>query len=169
MLVSGATTGFAAGRAVAFLPALLGIAVPGIGWALAPVSLGLGAVVSGWMVRSRRLMAGRAHHKTWVAETLTEVRAALESEIAGRLVDAEQVLTLALDGAIARRVEQLDVEIKQVDEALRMDAGERDRLRRELRGNAEQVQAVLARIDALLPVLRAAKVVRRPAPGGANG
>jgi len=165
MLVSGATAGFAAGRLVAFLPALLGVAVPGIGWVLAPVSLGLGAVVSGWMVRSRRLMADRAHHKTWVAETLTEVRAALESEVAGRFVDAEQALTLALDGAIARRVEQLDREIKQVDEALKMDTAERDRLRRELRAEADQVTAALSRVDALLPLLRSAKVVRRaPSP-----
>jgi Dynamin family len=155
MLVTGATAGFAAGRIVAFIPAMFGMAaIPGIGWVLAPVSLGLGLAVSGWMVRSRRLMADRQHHKLWVAETLTEARAALETDLAARFVDAEQALTLALDAAIARRVETLDREIKQLDEALRMDAGERDKRRAALREATAEVRQLLVDIDALLPVLR---------------
>jgi hypothetical protein len=82
---------------------------------------------------------------------------ALESEVAARFVDAEQALTLALDGAIARRVDQLDKEIKQVDEALRVWAGERDRLRQELSGMADRVVGVVTQVDTLLPALRGAR------------
>jgi uncharacterized membrane-anchored protein YhcB (DUF1043 family) len=158
LMVTGASMGFAAGRAVAFVPALLGLgAVPVLGWVLAPIALVVGGVVGGWMVRSRRLMADKVHHKQWVNDTLSEVRAALESEVAARFVDAEQALTLALDGAIARRVDQLDREIKQVDEALRVSAGERDRLRQELSGAADRIVGVVTQVDALLPALRGAR------------
>jgi hypothetical protein len=155
LMVTGASMGFAAGRSVAFLPALLGMgAVPVVGWVLAPISLGVGAVVAGWMVRSRRLMADRQHHKQWVTDTLAEVRATLESEVAARFVDAEQALTMALDDAIGRRVDQLDREIKQVDDALRVDAAERTRLRGELGALADTVATTVGRVDAVLPALR---------------
>lgn len=158
LMVTGASMGFAAGRSIAFVPALFGMsAVPVLGWVLAPISLVVGGVVAAWMVRSRRLIADRQHHKQWVGDTLAEVRAALESEVAGRFVDAEQALTLALDGAIARRVGQLDDEIKQVDEALRVTAGERDRRRKELSAVADRVVGVVTRIDGLLPALRGAR------------
>lgn len=158
LLVTGATMGFAAGRSIAFVPALFGLgAVPVLGWVLAPVSLVVGGVVAAWMVRSRRLVVDRQHHKQWVTDTLAEVRAALESEVAGRFVDAEQALTLALDGAVARRVDQLDREIKQVDDALRVDAAERERRRKELSGLADQVVTVVTRVDQLLPALRSVR------------
>lgn len=155
LMVTGASMGFAAGRSVAFLPALLGMgAVPVVGWVLAPISLGVGAVVAGWMVRSRRLMADRQHHKQWITDTLAEVRATLESEVAARFVDAEQALTMALDDAIARRVDQLDREIKQVDDALRVDSAERARLRSELGTLADTIATTVGRVDAVLPALR---------------
>lgn len=155
LMVTGASMGFAAGRSVAFVPALLGMgAVPVLGWVLAPISLVVGGVVAGYMVRSRRLIADRVHHKQWVTDTLAEVRAALESEVAARFVDAEQALTLALDGAIARRVDQLDREIKQVDDALRMDTAERDRRRREVSDSADRVVGLVTELDGLLPALR---------------
>lgn len=158
LMVTGASMGFAAGRSIAFVPALFGMsAVPVLGWVLAPISLVVGGVVAAWMVRSRRLIADRMHHKQWVGDTLADVRAALESEVAGRFVDAEQALTLALDGAIARRVGQLDSEIKQVDEALRVTAGERDRRRKELSSVADKVVGVVTQIDSLLPALRGAR------------
>ena len=154
-MVTGASMGFAAGRSIAFLPALLGVgAVPVVGWVLAPISLGVGAVVGGWMVRSRRLMADRQHHKQWITDTLAEVRAALESEVAARFVDAEQALTMALDDAIARRVGQLDKEIRQVDDALRVDGAERTRLRGELGTLADAIATTVGRVDAVLPALR---------------
>jgi hypothetical protein len=124
---------------------------------LAPVSLVVGGVVAAWMVRSRRLVADRQHHKQWVTDTLAEVRAALESEVAARFVDAEQALTLALDGAVARRVDQLDREIKQVDDALRVDAAERERRRKELSGLADRVVTAVTRVDQLLPALRSVR------------
>lgn len=158
LMVTGASMGFAAGRSVAFVPALLGMgAVPVLGWVLAPISLVVGGVVAGWMVRSRRLVADRMHHRQWVTDTLAEVRAALESEVAARFVDAEQALTLALDGAVARRVDQLDREIRQVDDALRVDAAERERRRRELSELADRVVAAVSRVDELLPALRGAR------------
>jgi hypothetical protein len=45
---------------------------------------------------------------------------------------------------------------------LRMDAGERDRRRQGLRADADRVATAMSQVDAVLPLLRAAKVVRRP-------
>jgi hypothetical protein len=57
---------------------------------------------------------------------------------------------------IARRVDQLDKEIKQMDEALQVSAGERDRLRKEL-PEADWVVVVVTQVVALLPGLRGAR------------
>jgi hypothetical protein len=54
-------------------------------------------------------------------------------------------------------VDQLDEEIKQVDEAFRVSAGERDRLRTELSAVAEQIVGVGTGVDAVLPVLRGSR------------
>jgi Dynamin family len=152
MLVGGVTGGFAMERLIALVPAMLGVAVPSL--LLAPLSLGLGVLAGGWMVRLRRQAADKNHYKAWVNEALGEARAVLENEVAGQFVDAEQSLTLALDQAIARRVEQLDREIRQIDEALRMDAQERERRRKEIAASLALTGKSIDRLDGLLPRLR---------------
>lgn len=152
MLVGGVTSGFAMERLVALVPAMLGVAVPSL--VFAPLSLSLGVLAGGWMVRLRRQAADKNHYKTWVNEALAEARATLENEVAGQFVDAEQSLTLALDQAIARRVEQLDREIRQIDETLRMDAQEKERRRKEIAASLALTRKSIDRLDALLARLR---------------
>ena len=152
VLVGGVATGLGAGRLVAFVPAMLGVGVPAL--AFAPLSLGLGVLAARWMVTLRRQVADRNHHRTWLAEALAEVRATLESEVAAQFVDAEQTLTLALDQAIARRVERLDRQISQIDEAVRMDELVRSRRRDQVGASLALVREVIERLDAVLPELR---------------
>lgn len=159
LLVGGVFGGLGASRLVTLAPALLGLAVPTL--VFAPISVGLGVLATRWMVRLRRQVADRNHYRTWVAEALAETRATLENEVAGQFVDAEQSLTMALDQAIARRVEQLDHQIGQIDEALRMDAQARDQRRREIEASLALTRRSIDRVDGLLPRLRAAG----PGPG----
>jgi len=153
--VGGVIAGFGAGRLVTALPML---AVTGSAAVVAlPVSIGLGLASAAWMIRSRKHVADKQHYRQWLVETLTEARAALESEVAAQFVDAEQALTLALDEAIARRVDALDREIRQIDEALKLDAAEKDRRRRELNQKIAAANTAAQQIDAVLPRLRASQ------------
>ncbi|MBI1758064.1 MAG: hypothetical protein HYR62_02370 [Actinobacteria bacterium] len=108
------------------------------------------------MIRSRRRAADKQHYRQWLVETLGEVRATVEAEVAAQFLDAEQALTLALNDAVDRRVEALDQKIAELDLALRSDAAERDRGRRRLDRRIAAVNRVVAEIDAVLPRLRAA-------------
>jgi len=153
--MGGVMAGFGAGRLVAFLPAVAGIGVSAT--VVLPVTLGLGLASAAWMIRSRTHVADRQHYRQWLVETLTEARAALESEVAAQFVDAEQALTLALDEAIARRVEELDRQIRQVDDALELGAVARDRRRKELNQHISAASSAAKAIDAALPRLRASQ------------
>jgi dynamin family protein len=150
--VGGVIAGFGAGRLVAMIPVIAGGAATVVAL---PISLGLGLASAAWMIRSRRHVADKQHYRQWLVETLTEARAALEAEVAAQFVDAEQALTLALDDAIGRRVEALDKEIRQIDEALKLDAAEKDRLRREVNQRIAAANTAAKQIDAVLPRLRA--------------
>ncbi|HEX5495517.1 MAG TPA: dynamin family protein [Mycobacteriales bacterium] len=154
LLVGGVFGGLGASRLVTLAPALLGLAVPAV--VFAPLSVGLGVLATRWMVRLRRQVADRNHYRAWIAEALAEARATLENEVAGRFVDAEQSLTLALDQVIARRIEQVDHQIGQIDEALRMDTQDRDRRRGQLDASLALTRGSIERIDGLLPRLRTA-------------
>ncbi|HEY9472578.1 MAG TPA: dynamin family protein [Mycobacteriales bacterium] len=158
VLVGGIASGLGAGRLIAFVPAMLGLAVPAL--VFAPISLGLGVLATRWMVTLRRQVADRNHYRTWVAEAIAEVRATLESEVAGQFVDAERSLTLALDQAITRRVEQLDRQISQIDEAVRMDEQARTRRREQVGASLALTRESIERLDDLLPRLQAATANR---------
>jgi Dynamin family len=150
--MGGVLAGFGAGRLVA--------AVAGFGAGVAvalPVTVGLGLASAAWMIRSRKHVADKQHYRQWLVETLTEARAVLESEVAGQFVDAEQALTLALDEAISRRVDALDREIRELDEALRLDAADRDRRRREVNQWISAANAAARQIDAVLPAVRSSQ------------
>jgi hypothetical protein len=153
--VGGVIAGFGAGRLVTALPMM---ALTGTAALVAlPISIGLGLASAAWMIRSRKHVADKQHYRLWLVETLTEARAALESEVAAQFVDAEQALTLALDEAIGRRVETLDREIRQIDEALKLDAAEKERLRKDLNQQISTANAAAKQIDAVLPKLRASQ------------
>lgn len=153
VVYGGVATGLAAGRMIAYLPALVGVGVASV--VVAPISIGIGLVATTWMVRSRKHVAEKNHVKLWVSETLTEARATMEAEVASQFIDAEHALTLALDAALQRRIEALDGEIREIDDALRLDAQEKDKRRKELIAQQSVVRGVVAQIDGLLPGLRA--------------
>jgi hypothetical protein len=152
VMYGGVATGMAASRMIAYLPAMIGMGVAGV--VMAPISIGLGLAATTWMVRSRKHVAEKNHLKLWVNETLTEARAAMEAEVASQFIDAEHSLTLALDSALQRRIDALDGEIREIDEALRLDAQEKDKRRKELIAQQSVVRQVVAAIDQLLPALR---------------
>ncbi|HSV64466.1 MAG TPA: dynamin family protein [Mycobacteriales bacterium] len=151
--MGGALAGLGASRLVTFLPAVTGMGAATM--VALPVSVALGLAASAWLIRSRRHVADKQHYRQWVVETLTETRMTLESEISAQLVDAEQALTLALDEAIDRRVESLDREIRQIDDALRLDATAKDRRTRELNQRLASATAAAQQVDAVLARLRA--------------
>ena len=67
--------------------------------------------------------------RLWLREVLGEARAALSDEIMHRFTDLQYALTLALDDAIERRLQQLDAHIAEIDKALAEDKAERARRR----------------------------------------
>ena len=91
-----------------------------------------------------------------------EARAALSDEVMHRFTDLQYALTLALDDAIERRLQQLDAHIAEIDKAMADDKASRARRRaalqqeREaLRARVKQLDEVLVRARQLLPATAA--------------
>ena len=153
MVVAGASGGVGLGR-LALMPLAM---VPGLNLALVPLTLGLGAGAAWWMARTRGHLADKAHVKQWSAEVFAEARANLDQLVAEQLIDAEHQLSAALEEALAKRVEQIDEELRHVDAALRMDTAERSEQLRiaerelsRLTAGQERAATLLARMRALL-------------------
>ena len=75
-----------------------------------------------------------------------------------RFTDLQYALTLALDEAIERRLQQLDAHISEIDKAMAEDKAERAKKkatlaqeREALRARIKQVDEVLVRVRQLLP------------------
>ncbi len=179
IVVAGASGGVGLGK-LALAPLAL---VPGLNLLLVPLTLGLGAGAAWWMTRARSHVADRVHVKQWSADVLAEARSGLDQLVAEQLIDTEHALGSALDDALARRVAQVDAELREIDAALRLDAGERARRGRacELRHDqlltgAQRAQALLARIAVVRdrPSLEGTTAVARtsdpvsPVPRGRN-
>ncbi len=128
-----------------------GLVVPVIG-------LGLGLAAGAYLVWKRKSMTDKQQARTWLREVLGEARAALSDEIMHRFTDLQYALTVALDEAIERRLQQLDAHIAEIDKSLADDKAERGKRRaalaqeREaLRAKIKQIDEVLVRVRALLP------------------
>lgn len=137
MVVAGASGGAALGR-LALVPLAL---LPGLNLVLVPLTLGLGGGAAWWMARTRGHMADKVHVKQWSTEVFAEARSALDQLVAEQLIDAEHRLGDALDEALARRVEQVEEELRQVDAALRLDTAERSE---QLRATERQLAVLTA-------------------------
>ncbi|MGZ4586406.1 MAG: dynamin family protein [Mycobacteriaceae bacterium] len=137
MVVAGASGGAALGR-LALVPLAL---LPGLNLVLVPLTLGLGGGAAWWMARTRGHMADKVHVKQWSTEVFAEARSALDQLVAEQLIDAEHRLGAALDEALARRVEQVEEELRQVDAALRLDTAERSE---QLRATERQLAVLTA-------------------------
>jgi C4-dicarboxylate-specific signal transduction histidine kinase len=118
----------------------------------AAIVLGLGA--GWWFTRARRHAADKAHLKQWLSDVLADARAALDHAVAEQMIDAEQQLSLVLDDTIARRLAAIEDELREVDQALRMDAAERARELKHVRGKLADALAGRDRAEALLRRIR---------------
>lgn len=133
-----------------------------------PIAVAVGVSVAGWIVWARRTASDRTQLKVWLNETLGETRARLEADASAYFIEAEHELTLALDRALVRRIETLDGHIKQIDQSLKVDRGERERRAAEITKQIAAVRDVAGTIDQLLPRLRNAVVQRRKQPAPAE-
>ena len=126
LVVAGASGGLGLSR-LALLPLLAVPVAPVVGAALVPVSVGIGLGAAGWVARSRRRAADRAHARAWLAEALAQARADLDRVLADALIIAEREITLALDPALDRRARELDAALRGVGEQVRRVADTRAR------------------------------------------
>jgi hypothetical protein len=146
----GAMAGATAGATALGLGAA-GIVVPVVG-------VGLGLAAGAYMIWKRRSMTDKMGAKQWLREVLGEARAALSDEIMHRFTDLQYALTLALDEAIERRLQQLDAHIATIDKAMAEDKASRTKRksalaqeREGLRARIKQLDEVLVRVRQLLP------------------
>jgi hypothetical protein len=142
------------------IPSMIGgaAAVAGLGVALPIIGIGIGLAAGAFMVWKRKSMSDKMQARTWLREVLGEARAALSDEIMHRFTDLQYALTLALDEAIERRLQQLDAHIANIDKSMAEDKAERSKRkaalnqeREALRARIKQVDEVLVRVRQLAP------------------
>lgn len=121
LVFMGISGGVGAGK-IAALP-LAGVAILNPVVLPATIVIGLGA--GWWMARTRKHAADKQHMKQWLVESIADARSTLDQLVAEQLIEAEQQLSLALDDALARRIEAIEAELKEVDKTIKMDAQER--------------------------------------------
>jgi hypothetical protein len=160
VMMSSAGMAMMAGRGVTAGASAIGLgAVAGAGLVLPVIGVGIGLAAGAWMVWKRKNMTDRQSAKTWLREVLGEARAALSDEIMHRFTDLQYALTLALDEAIERRLQQLDAHIAEIDKSLAEDKADRAKRkaalaqeRESLRARIKQIDEVLVRVRQLAPV-----------------
>ncbi|HET8684258.1 MAG TPA: dynamin family protein, partial [Micromonosporaceae bacterium] len=160
--VSSAGMAMMAGRG-----AMIGASALGVG-SLAGASLlvpfagvGLGLAAGAFVLYRRRVQTDRQQARTWLREVMGEARAALADEIMHRFTDLQYALTLALDDAIERRLQQLDAHIAEIDKAMADDKASRARRRAALQQEREALRARIKQLDEVL--VRARQLVPAPA------
>ncbi|NMO92029.1 dynamin [Actinomycetospora sp. TBRC 11914] len=152
LVVAGASGGLGLSR-LALLPLLAVPVAPVVGAALVPVSVGIGLGAAGWLARSRRRAADRAHARAWLAEALAQARADLERVLSEALIAADREITLALDRALDQRSQEVDAALRALGEQVRRDADARAREA----ARAERARRAVVRADAVLARLAAAR------------
>jgi len=152
--MSSAGMAMMAGKGAAM--AVGGIAVAGI--VAVPVGIAIGLGAGAYLLFKRKSMSDKQGTRQWLREVLNEARAALSDEIMHRFTDLQYALTLALDEAIERRLQQLDAHIANIDKAMAEDKAERGKRkaalaaeRERLRARIKQLDEVLVRVRQLLP------------------
>jgi hypothetical protein len=155
--MSSAGAAMMAGRGAVAAGGLLPAALAG-NLVLPVVGIGLGLAAGAYMIWKRRSMVDKQSARQWLREVLGEARAALSDEIMHRFTDLQYALTLALDEAIERRLQQLDAHIANIDKAMAEDKAERTKRksalaqeRESLRARIKQFDEVLVRVRQLLP------------------
>jgi hypothetical protein len=159
VVMSSAGLAFMAGRGAAAGASAIGLGtLAGAGLLIPVVGVGLGLAAGAFMVWKRKAMTDKQQARAWLREVLGEARAALSDEIMHRFTDLQYALTLALDDAIERRLQQLDAHIANIDKSLAEDKAERAKRkatigaeRDSLRARIKQVDEILVRVRQLAP------------------
>jgi GTPase SAR1 family protein len=167
VVTSAAGTAMMAGRGATIgATALVGsgglagsLLVPGLG-------IGLGLAAGAFMLYRRKVAGDRQQARVWLKEVLSEARASLNEEIAHRFTDLEFALTVALDEAVERRVEQLDAQIGQIDQALAEDKAVRNRKKDALKSDRDAVRGRISKLDEVLGQVRKATRITVDVPAG---
>jgi len=157
--MSSAGMAMMAGRGATIGASALGLSsIAGAGLVIPVVGVGIGLAAGAFMIWKRKAMTDRQGARQWLREVLGEARAALSDEIMHRFTDLQYALTLALDEAIERRLQQLDAHIANIDKAMAEDKAERTKRksalaqeREGLRARIKQLDEVLVRVRQLLP------------------
>ncbi|MCS7480719.1 dynamin family protein [Umezawaea endophytica] len=155
LVFMGVSGGLGAGR-LAVLP-LAGFGVAALNPIVLPVTLVLGLGAGWWMARTRKHSADKQHLKQWLSDAIADARSTVDQVVAEQLIAAEQHLSLALDEALGRRVEAIEAELREVDKALRMEAGERGRELQVVTRRQAEVRAGRTQVDQLLGRIRAVR------------
>ncbi|WP_329788475.1 dynamin family protein [Lentzea sp. DG1S-22] len=125
LVFMGVSGGLGAGK-LAVMP-LAGLGIAALNPIVLPVTIALGLGAGWWMARTRTHTAEKQHVKQWLSDAIADARSTVDQLAAEQLIEAEQALSLALDEALAKRIEAIEAELREVDRALRMEAGERGR------------------------------------------
>jgi hypothetical protein len=142
---------FMAGRGAMVGVSALGVGtIAGAGVLVPFAGIGLGLAAGAFILYRRRVHSDRQQARTWLREVLGEARAALSDEITHRFTDLQYALTLALDDAIERRLQQLDAHIAEIDKAMAEDKASRARKRAAIQQQRDAVRAKIKQIDEVL-------------------
>ncbi|MET1076351.1 MAG: dynamin family protein [Umezawaea sp.] len=152
LVFMGVSGGLGAGR-LAVLP-LAGLGVAALNPVVLPVTVVLGLGAGWWMARTRKHTADKQHLKQWLSDAIADARSTVDQVVAEQLIVAEQHLSLALDDALGRRVEAIESELRDVDKALRMEAGERGRELQTVTRRQSEIRSGRALVDQLLARIR---------------
>lgn len=152
LVFMGITGGLGVGRAAA-LP-LAGLGIAAFNPMILPVTIVLGLGAGWWMARTRRHVADKQHMKQWLTDAIADARSMLDQLVSEQLIEAEQQLSLAVDDAVAKRIDAIDDELRDVDKALHMDAAERADGLRVVQQRLAEVKSGKARVEQLLEGIR---------------
>ncbi|PRY45790.1 dynamin family protein [Umezawaea tangerina] len=152
LVFMGVSGGLGAGR-LAVLP-LAGLGVAALNPIVLPVTVVLGLGAGWWMARTRKHTADKQHLKQWLSDAIADARSTVDQVVAEQLIVAEQHLSLALDDALGKRVEAIEAELRDVDKAVRMEAGERGRELQTVTRRQSELRSGRALVDQLLGRIR---------------
>ncbi|MEO6089559.1 MAG: dynamin family protein [Umezawaea sp.] len=155
LVFMGVSGGLGAGR-LAALP-LAGFGVAALNPLVLPVTIVLGLGAGWWMARTRKHSADKQHLKQWLSDAIADARSTVDQIVAEQLIAAEQHLSLALDEALGKRVEAIEAELRDVDKALRLEAGDRGRELQTVTRRQADVKSGRTQVDHLLTRIRSVR------------
>lgn len=155
LVFMGVSGGLGAGKLAVMPLAGLGIAV--LNPIVLPVTIALGLGAGWWMARTRTHTAEKQHVKQWLSDAIADARSTVDQLAAEQLIEAEQALSLALDEALAKRIEAIEAELREVDRALRMEAGERGRELQAVTRQLAEVEQGRSKAEELLGRIRSVR------------